>query len=253
MSDARTSTPPGGDTAVRRGPEPPDLSEKGGLKNGQPQRSDERLFMQLLSFGDCPDSSELAAALEGSGVAGVLYEDVNDPRGVAVLTLARTPAFYVRTLRPLLNRDPFARLTLKPEYTMLGRTYALGYEPDLQEVLLHRPSRTVLNPDWRWAVWYPLRRSGRFAQLPPDDQRAILAEHGTIGMSFGAGDYAHDIRLACHGLDKLDNDFVVGLIGKDLFPLSALVQTMRRTQQTALYLERLGPFFVGHAVWQSAL
>jgi hypothetical protein len=26
---------------------------------------------------------------------------------------------------------------------------------------------------------------------------------------------------------------------------------MRKTQQTALYLERLGPFFVGRAVWQS--
>ena len=109
----------------------------------------------------------------------------------------------------------------------------------------------MLNPEWKWAVWYPLRRSGRFAQLPAEEQRVILAEHGTIGMSFGAGDYAHDIRLACHGLDKDDNDFVIGLIGKDLFPLSAIVQTMRKTQQTALYLERLGPFFVGRAVWQA--
>src|SRR5262249_45576731 len=66
------------------------------------------------------------------------------------------------------------------------------------------------------------------------------------------GDYAHDIRLACHGLDKDDNDFVVGLIGKELFPLSAIVQAMRKTQQTALYLERLGPFFVGRAVSPSA-
>ena len=130
---------------------------------------------------------------------------------------------------------------------MLGRTYSIGYEPDLADVLLHRPRRTVLNPEWTWAVWYPLRRSGRFAQLPAEEQRVILAEHGTIGMSFGAGDYAHDIRLACHGLDKDDNDFVVGLIGKDLFPLSAIVQTMRKTQQTSLYLERLGPFFVGRA------
>jgi hypothetical protein len=28
---------------------------------------------------------------------------------------------------------------------------------------------------------------------------------------------------------------------------------MRKTQQTALYLDRLGPFFVGRAVWQSPL
>ena len=46
--------------------------------------------------------------------------------------------------------------------------------------------------------------------------------------------------------------FIVGLIGKDLYPLSAIVQTMRKTQQTSLYLERLGPFFVGRALWQSA-
>ena len=60
-------------------------------------------------------------------------------------------------------------------------------------------------------------------------------------MAFGAGDFAHDVRLACHGLDRDDNDFVIGLIGKDLFPLSAVVQTMRKTQQTSLYLDRLGP------------
>ena len=52
--------------------------------------------------------------------------------------------------------------------------------------LLHRPQRTVLNPLWKWAVWYPLRRSGKFAQLAADEQRVILAEHGAIGMSFPA-------------------------------------------------------------------
>ena len=31
---------------------------------------------------------------------------------------------------------------------MLGRTYSIGYEPDLPEILLHRPRRTVLNPAW---------------------------------------------------------------------------------------------------------
>jgi len=234
----------------RRGPEPPDLSEKGGMKNGQPQRSDERLFMQMLAFGGCTDAAPLVAALEASGLTGVLYEDVNDPHGVALLTLSPNPLAFVEQVRPLLNAAPFASLVQKPDYTLLGRTYSLGYEPDLKETLLERPTRTVLNPDWKWAVWYPLRRSGRFAQLPIEEQRVILAEHGTIGMSFGVGDYAHDIRLACHGLDRDDNDFIVGLIGKDLFPLSAIVQTMRKTQQTSLYLERLGPFLVGRAVWQ---
>jgi len=236
----------------RRGPEPPDLSEKGGNKNGVPQRSDERLFMQLLVFGDCPDTRPLAAALEASGMTSVLYEDVNDPRGVALLTVTENPNDFVDRTRRMLNLEPFLSLTQKPEFTMLGRTYSLGYEPDLAETLLRRPRRTVLNRDWPWAVWYPLRRSGRFSNLNIEEQRVILAEHGAIGKSFGSADLAHDIRLACHGLDKNDNDFIVGLLGKELFPLSAIVQTMRKTQQTSLYLERLGPFFVGRAVWQSA-
>jgi chlorite dismutase len=235
----------------RKGPAAPDISERGGLKGGQPQRSDERLFMQFMAFGECPDARGLAGPLGEAGITGVVYEDANDPRGVGVLTLHRDPAYFVDVVRPVLNRGGFAALTLKPALTMFGRTYALGYEPDLDEVLFHRPARTVLNPAWPWAVWYPLRRNGRFAQLAPDDQRAILAEHGAIGMSFGAADLAHDIRLACHGLDANDNDFVVGLIGKALYPLSAVVQAMRKTQQTALYLDRLGPFFVGRAVWQN--
>jgi chlorite dismutase len=230
--------------------EPPDLSEKGGLKDGQPQRSDERLFMQLLAFGGCADPQALTRALQQAHVQGVLYEDVNDPHGFAVLSLSEQPEAFVEGVRRALSTCP--GLVLKPEFSMLGRTYSLGYEPDLHETLIERPRRTVLNPAWRWAVWYPLRRNGKFAQLTDQDQRAILAEHGAIGMSFGAADFVHDVRLACHGLDKSDNDFVIGLIGKDLFPLSAIVQAMRKTQQTALYLDRLGPFFVGRAIWQSA-
>ena len=230
--------------------EPPDLSEKGGLKDGEPQRSDERLFMQLLAFGGCTDAAAVASHVQRSGLEGVVYEDVNDPRGIAVLTLTRTPEAFVERVRPALNTGPCSELTLKPEYSMLGRTYSLGYEPDLHESLIDRPRRTVLNPDWRWAVWYPLRRSGRFAQLDEQEQRKILAEHGAIGKAFGAGDFAHDVRLACHGLDRDDNDFVIGLVGKALFPLSAIVQSMRHTQQTALYLDRLGPFFVGRAISQ---
>src|SRR5205814_2681691 len=90
-------------TETRRGPEPPDLSEKGGMKNGQPQRADQRLFMQLLAFGGCADVKPLAAALAGSGVAGALYEDVNDPRGLALVTLSDDPGFFVDRVRPLLN------------------------------------------------------------------------------------------------------------------------------------------------------
>jgi chlorite dismutase len=238
---------------ARQGLEAPDISEKGGLKGGQPQRIDDRLFMQLLAFGGCADSRLLGPHLAAAGVTGVVYEDLHDPRGIAVLALSRVPAFFFDVVRSALGAGPFAGLAPKPGFRLFGRTYGLGYEPDLEDVLFHRPTRAVLNPEWPWAVWYPLRRSGRFAQLPPDEQRVILAEHGTIGMAFGGADLAHDIRLACHGLDVDDNDFVVGLVGKSLQPLSAVVEAMRKTQQTSLYLDRLGPFFVGRAVWQSTI
>jgi chlorite dismutase len=134
---------------------------------------------------------------------------------------------------------------------MLGRTYAIGHESDLDETLLHRPLRRVLDPALPWAVWYPLRRSGSFEQLPSKEQNQILMEHGGIGHAYGKAGHAFDIRLACHGLDTHDNDFVVGLLGPELYPLSSVVQRMRRTKQTSLHLERLGPFFVGRGVWRA--
>ena len=78
-------------------------------------------------------------------------------------------------------------------------------------------------------------------------------EHAMIGMAYGEADFAHDIRLACYGLDKNDNEFVIGLVGKDLHPLSHLVQKMRKTEQTAKYIQSLGPFFIGKTFWQSPL
>jgi hypothetical protein len=234
---------------IRRGQiTPPDLSEKGGLKGGEQQQSDDRLFMQLLVFGGCTDARSVRGELSTLPIETIVYEDLNDPQGIGVLAIARDPNMFIDALHPALRRPVFAPLVSKPEFTMFGRTYALGYEPDLNETLIERPRRTALNPDWRWAVWYPLRRSGAFVQLPAEEQRKILAEHGAIGKAFGAGDYAHDIRLACHGLDRSDNDFIIGLVGKELFPLSAIVESMRKTQQTSLYLDRLGPFFIGRKI-----
>jgi chlorite dismutase len=226
-----------------------DVQEKGANQ----QVSDRRLFMQLLAWTGCPDGKPLAAAVERSRIEAVLYRDVNDPAGVALLAWHENPAFFATELRELLGGEPFAALRHRPELTMLGRTYASGFEPDLEDWLLARPRRTVLNPVWPWGIWYPLRRTGAFARLSPQEQGTILREHGTLGRGYGEADLAHDIRLACHGLDTHDNDFVIGLIGRDLHPLSHLVQAMRRTAQTSQYLQSLGPFFVGHVLWQSPL
>jgi chlorite dismutase len=228
-----------------------DLSEKGRSTTGEVISSSRRLFMQFMAFGGCHDTQALIDALAAQRIPAALYADINDPRGVGLLVFTESPDYLLDEVRGLLTRPPFAGLIPKPEHTMLGRTYALGYEPDLIETLIERPRRRVCDPALPWAIWYPLRRAGSFERLSAQEQNVILAEHGGIGRAFGRAHLGYDIRLACHGLDKNDNDFVVGLLGPELYPLSMIVQRMRKTKQTSLHLERLGPFFVGKVIWQA--
>ena len=222
-----------------------DILEHGAPVDGKPQTSDRRLYMQLQVFTGVRDVDAVSEALDQSGLDAALYLDAHDPCGIGIVFLTESPDLFVTDIRALLNSDPFIDCTRRPELTMLGRTYATGYEPDLEYALIDRPRDNVLNPEWPWAIWYPLRRNGAFARLDHREQRKILMEHASIGRAYGREDYAHDIRLASYGLDVDDNDFVIGLIGAELYPLSRVVQDMRKTQQTALYVESLGPFFVG--------
>lgn len=230
-----------------------DLSEKGRMKDGTVISLDRRLFFQFFAFGNCFEINTITKFLRKSNIDGVLYIDINDPHGIGFLTMNENPSYFATTLREILNEEPFKNLSIKSEFTMFGRTYSFGHETNLQETLLSGPRKKVLDPDWRWAIWYPLRRKKNFESLPEDEQRAILGEHGKLGFKFGKAGYAKDIRLSCHGIDKNDNDFVIGVIGKKLHPLSACIEAMRKTRQTSEYLESLGPFFVGRAVWQSKI
>lgn len=244
-----TKTAAGGNTGGTA-PEPLDLSEKG-RRGGETITLDRRLFMKFTAFGDCPDPTEAAARLEAAGVVGALYLDANDPQGIGIMAADEDPDYFVTTLRTLFNEPPFDEYYYKPEFDMLGRSYSIGYEPDLEDTLLVKPRQKLLNPKHRWAVWYPLQRSKGFQRLSRDQQMRILSEHGTLAKRFGVAGLANDIRLACHGLDRHDNDFIVGLVGPTLHPLSAVVQEMRKTEQTAQYLDSLGPFFVGRVAWQT--
>jgi len=235
-----------------------DVRERGADRDGKPQHLDRRLFMQLLVF-DC--AGELAAseavknlkvAIERRGAAAVLYADVNNPAGIGLLSFSEDPGDLVSKVRPVFAEQEIRGLCLRHELTMLGRSYSSGFEPDLEYWLLRRPRETVLNEAWPWAVWYPLRRGGAFEQLPPKEKAEVLREHAGIGKAYGASDLAHDVRLACHGLDANDNEFVIGLVGRELHPLSHVVQAMRRTRQTAQFIVQMGPFFVGRVLWRNA-
>jgi chlorite dismutase len=241
MSEADSKREPGLPTI--------DVQEYGGKREGVRQAMDRRLFMQLLVYsvdGRPEEEAEaLASHLRRARVAAVVYADAMDPESLGVLTWSEDPAHFVTAVRPLLQSRA---LHPRRDYGMVGRTYATGHEPDLEHALLRRAVEHVSNEAYRWHVWYPLRRTGEFARLESHEQAQILREHAQIGMAYGAQDLAHDIRLACHGLDAADNEFVIGLVGRALQPLSHLVQTMRKTRQTSEFIARMGPFFVGYVL-----
>ncbi len=228
-----------------------DLLEYGAPVDGQPQSTDRRCYFQLQVFTDCPDTNKIVEAVAASGLEAVVYRDVNDPRGVGLLFMNENPEVFVTKVRALLTGPAFAPLKHKPEMTMFGRTYALGREADLEDWLLNKFRRNALNAQYPWAVWYPLRRKPEFAGLTREEQGKILGEHAMLGRSYGEAGYVQDIRLSCYGIDTHDNEFVIGLVGPELYPLSRIVQDMRKTQQTIKFIQSLGPFFVGHKAWQS--
>ncbi|MDE0010547.1 MAG: chlorite dismutase family protein [Candidatus Poribacteria bacterium] len=227
-------------------PEPIDIRETGAPLNGEPQFSDQRLFLQLHVFADCPNPKLIIETLAKGSLNAVLYDDLNHPRGIGVLFVAENPTELMTESRALLLKTrEIPNLLYRPEMTMIGRTYSSGREPNLEEWLINRPRRNVLNADFPWAIWYPLRRKPEFYRLEQRERGRILGEHAMLGRSYAASGYASDIRLACFGLDTNDNEFVIGLVGPELYPLSRLIQDMRQTEQTTKYIESLGPFFVG--------
>ena len=235
-----------------------DVLEHGAPRDGKPQQSNRRLFVQLVAL-DCPrtpGTEAIAKALHDLmgevTLSGVIYADVHNPMGLALVVIDENPTELIAKLRIVLGSAKLPDgLRVRSEYAMLGRTYSSGFEPDLEDWLIHRPRRTLFDSSNHFGVWYPLRRKGGFERLEPGERGSILREHGGIGRAYGEQNLAHDIRLACHGLDTHDNDFVIGLLGAELYPLSHVVQAMRRTRQTAEHMEKMGPFFVGRVLYRS--
>jgi hypothetical protein len=232
-----------------------DMLERGAPVDGIPQSLDRRLFFQLVALeaprrpGPEALAEQLSLALFAQGFGAVIYADLHHPLGFAVMAFSEDPETLAGPFRRILaHADLPEGLRIRPEYSMLGRSYSTGFERDLAFWLLERPRLTMLEPAYRYAIWYPLRRKGPFERLEPPEKGAIMQEHARIGRAYGELDLAHDIRLSCHGLDPNDNDFVVGLLGKDLHPLSRVVEAMRKTVQTAQYMEKMGPFFVGRVL-----
>jgi chlorite dismutase len=82
-----------------------DVNERGAEREGRPQTMDRRLFMQFLAFHTSAATprmgvESLANAFTERRIAAVVYDDVNDPRGVGILTWSENPAHFVTARRP---------------------------------------------------------------------------------------------------------------------------------------------------------
>jgi aryl-alcohol dehydrogenase-like predicted oxidoreductase len=238
--------------------DPRDVREIGLPVRGVVQAMDRRMYLHLVvARGRMLDLSAVEKTLRdhsatNPSIPWVLYADAVDPRAFAVAAWCEFPEQLAEFMRALFAKSPLDACEIDVERTMYGRTYSSGREPDLEEALLQRPSHHLLHPEWNWAVWYPLRRKPEFERLTPQEQAQILMEHAMIGRVYGECDYAHDVRLASYGLDRHDNEFVIGLVGANLHRLSRLVQQMRKSRQTSEYIQSLGPFFVGRVVARSS-
>jgi len=231
--------------------DPRDLRDFGMPVRGVPQAIDRRLYLQLQVLTDVANRQQAVEELRSAGTAAVLYADLNDPRGVGILLWDEDPLQLSAKADLVHSLPAFTASRLRPEYTMLARSYAFGREDDVEYWLTRRPIEVATFPNRPWAVWYPLRRKPSFYRLPKDEQADMLREHGIIGHNFGSAGYATDIRLECFGMDPADNEFVLGLLSDRLDWLSRLVKEMRATRQTGEYMDHLGPFFVGHTIYQN--
>lgn len=220
-------------------------AELGGEVDGERISLDRRMFVQFRAFGGCSETSGLQRELEEARIPAVLYEDGNDPFGIGIAVAYEQPDDFATEFRTFLKQSTLANLAPRPELTMFGRTYAIGYEKDLHATLLRRPIERLLDERLSWAVWYPLRRKGLYETLSSAEQHEVQLEHMQAGRSMAQEWGIKDIRLACHGLSTADDDFIVALLGPKLHALSMAIQRMRKTTQTAVYLESLGPFFFG--------
>jgi Chlorite dismutase len=230
--------------------EPPQLLEKG--HGGQSM--DRRMYFQLrvldVLVGSDVEEAQNRLIAQLHGFEYVLYRDASLSSAFGLLVWSENPDFFAIDLNNIIER--LKVFVPREGFTMTGRTYANGHERDLEDFLLKKPVRNILGPDAEWGVWYPMRRKGEFYMETGGSQCGMLLHHAAIGKSYADVNAASDVRLKCYGIDRDDNEFVIGIIGKTLFPLSKIVEDLRKTEHTSRYMKTLGPFFIGKRIASSA-
>jgi len=219
-------------------------------------KMDKRMYFQCIVY-DVSTASECAKiqqnlhnSLKSKSIPHVIYDDTQNASAFGLLIWNTDPSMFATQIRPVLQERQFDLAKQRPGWTMFGKTYTNGHEKDMEHFLLKKPVLAALEEKNVFGIWYPMRRKGEFWMLEPDLKCQYVLHHASIGRAYGAAGMATDVRLNCFGMDEADNEFVIGLIGQDLNILSKIIQDMRMTKHTSLYMDKLGPFFVGHKKFQ---
>ena len=208
--------------------------------------------MKFTAFGGCADPQAAVAALAEDGVEGALYVDANDPQGIGLIVAAEDPGLLrddaARAVQPPAVRGVHAQARVRharPHVLDRLRARSRGHavhEAARQDAEPREPLGRVVSaaarrrsfrrcrPIISAASWPSTARSRNAtapAGMPPTCASRATASTRTTTTSSSACSARTCIRL------------------------SAVVQEMRKTEQTAQYLDSLGPFFVGKAVWQA--
>ena len=147
-----------------------DVNERAGHHTGNPQVLDTRpvhaaagVRLRAERRAARGDRALGRGSCERARAKAVLYADVNAPRGLGVLTLERGP----RALRAA-HVGPALACARRRRGSRSGRSSPCSgarTRPATSRTCAYScsiaRSRPCSNERWPWAIWYPLRRSGR--------------------------------------------------------------------------------------------
>ena len=188
------------------------------------------------------DAEEVTAAVKRAEAAGdqvVTVSILGHKADLAFMALGED----LWRLRQLQGDLQAAGLEVVDSYVSLTELseYAQGVPDAMREARLHPKLPPEGKPAW---CFYPMSKrrepDQNWYELPYDDRKALMMEHGASGRSF-AGRVLQVITGSA-GLD--DYEWGVTLFAQHPDDLKEVVYTMRFDQASARYAE-FGPFFTG--------
>ncbi len=185
--------------------------------------------------------SEMAEILCGSEAAGVTLRGAYSTVGLRhdtdlILWTVTTDLDAMQQLAVDINRSELGKY-LENRYTYLGIALGSRYTAD------HAPAFIAGTPPKRYLSVYPFIKSHDWYQLPFEERRKSMAEHGLMGR-----EYPDILTNTTSAFGIADHEFVVALETDDLEDMVKMVEYLRgaasrpyTTVDTPIFLGTLKP------------